>query len=333
MRLRGGLAAVLGLAVLALTACGEADLPDGEPPAAQPGGGTATSDTGSGGTPSAAASPGESEPTEADPGEAGDLASLAEDLAGEQSASSVAPRRGPVLGADISWPQCPEGMGIPERPTLGMPMPVDEAEYVVIGLTNGPGFTPNPCLADQVAWVRDRGLLVSAYSVLSYPDRAQLREHRGAGPYDGSTRRGALRNVGHEQAAYNIDNLRAAGLETPIVWLDVEPVAVWEWSADRAANAAVVEGAARAYRDAGYRIGVYSTPYMWEEIVGDFELGVPEWRAAGTAGRAEALSRCGRDWVIQGGEAVLGQWVADRRDHNLTCPGVATDLGRWFHPY
>ena len=29
-------------------------------------------------------------------------------------------------------------------------MPVDEARYVIIGLTNGPGFYPNPCLASQV---------------------------------------------------------------------------------------------------------------------------------------------------------------------------------------
>jgi hypothetical protein len=319
------LAAVACLAGLLVSACGETGgAPGGAAQATEPG-------VTDGSTPEAAGDP--AEPSDVDSEGASDLASLAEDLAGEQTGSSVAPRRGHVLGADISWPQCPKGMGIPERRTLGMPMPVDEAEYVVIGLTNGPGFSPNPCLADQVQWAADRELLVSAYSVLSYPDRDQLREHRGTGPYDGSTRRGALRNVGYQQAAYNIANLRRAGLETPMVWLDVEPVSVWEWSGDRLANAAVVEGAARGYRDAGYRIGVYSTPYMWEEIVGDFGLGVPEWRAAGTAGRDEALNRCGGDWSIQGGKALLGQWLADRRDHNLTCPGVSADLGRWFHQY
>ena len=33
-------------------------------------------------------------------------------------------------------------------------------------------------------------------------------------------------------------------------------------------------GAARAYTDAGFAVGVYSTPYLWETVVGNFELGV-----------------------------------------------------------
>jgi hypothetical protein len=45
------------------------------------------------------------------------------------------------------------------------------------------------------------------------------------------------------------------------------------------------------------------------------------------------LSRCGDDWVIQGGSGVLGQWVEAGRDRNVTCPGVSADLDRWFHRY
>ena len=68
-------------------------------------------------------------------------------------------------------------------------------------------------------------------------------------------------------------------------------------------------------------------------MVGNLSLGVPEWRAAGQTSRAEATSRCGPDWMIQGGAAVLGQWVEHGRDQNITCPGVHRDLGRWFHQY
>ncbi|WP_183092312.1 hypothetical protein [Nocardioides stalactiti] len=262
--------------------------------------------------------------------EAGDLADMAEDLAND-ARGTIPPRAGEVLGADISWPQCPKGMGIPEKQSLGLPMPVDEAEFVVVGLTNGPGFTPNPCLADQVAWVEERELMISAYAVASYPDDATLARYEWDGPFDGTRLAGRLRNVGYQQARFNVVSMIEAGLETPIVWIDVEPVPDFEWSADKAANAAVVEGAARAYTEAGYSIGVYSTPYLWDGVVGDFELGVPEWRAAGRTSRDEALARCGDDWSIQGGTAVLGQWVADNRDHNVTCPGIAQDLGRWFH--
>ena len=225
-----------------------------------------------------------------------------------------------MLGADISWPQCPPGMGIEHKETSGQPMPTAEAEYVVIGLTNGPGFHANPCLADQVAWARDRGLLVAAYSVISWPDEAAQEQY------------GGLREAGYAQAQFNLGSMEAAGLDSPIVWLDVEQVPHYEWSASTAANAEVVLGAAQGYLDAGYRIGVYSTPYIWSSLVGDLSLGVPEWRAAGQTSRAEAESRCGPDWVIQGGEAVLGQWVEDSRDKNVTCPGAERRLGEFFAP-
>lgn len=242
-------------------------------------------------------------------------------------------RRGPVLGGDISWPQCPKGLGIPERRTLGLPLPPPEAEYVVIGLTNGPSFTPNPCLAYQVAWAKERGLLTSAYVVLSGPYGDTLARHGGTGPYDAGTTAGRLANLGHAQARYSLAVMRRAGLDTPFVWLDVEPVPAFDWSDDPAANAQVVRGAARAWTEAGYRIGVYSTAALWAGVVGDLELGLPEWRAAGETSRAEALRRCGPASRIQGGPAVLGQWLQDSRDYNVTCPGVAADLESYFRDY
>ena len=262
------------------------------------------------------------------------LARLAEAAAAALPSTRVPrPRPGEVLGADVSWPQCPRGMGIPERRTLGRPMPLPTAQYVVLGLTNGPGFTANPCLADQVRWVRERHLLAAAYAVVSLPDAAALAEHGRDGPYDGTTSLGAHANAGYQQALANVVTLRRAGLASPVVWVDVEPVPDFEWSGDRTRNAAVVEGALRGYRDAGYRVGVYSTPALWSGVVGDFAPGLPEWRAAGQTSRAEARARCGADWSIQGGAAVLAQWVEDERDQNLTCPGTSRRLARWFAQY
>ena len=122
----------------------------------------------------------------------------------------------------------------------------------------------------------------------------------------------------------------AAGLESPIIWLDIESVPFYDWSTDPAANSEVVLGAAQGYVDAGYRVGVYSTPHLWESVVGDLSLGVPEWRAAGQTSQAEALARCGGDWLIQGGTAALAQWVEGGRDVDVTCPGTETILGNYF---
>jgi hypothetical protein len=261
------------------------------------------------------------------------LEPLPESPAPTTEATSPRAPRPPVIGADMSWPQCPKGMGIPEKRSQGAPLPLDTAAYVILGLTNGPGFTPNPCLPSMVEWVRERDLLVAAYAVGSFPDTAALEMYGGLGPFDGSTREGALANTGYQQARFNVTSMLRTGLETPVVWIDVEPVPDFEWSADTEANAAVVRGLARGYRSAGYRIGVYSTPLLWEGVVGDLSLGIPEWRAAGQTSMAEALDRCAADWVIQGGPSVMAQWVQDNRDHNVTCPGTADEMSRWFHRY
>jgi hypothetical protein len=240
---------------------------------------------------------------------------------------------GLVLGGDISWPQCPKGMGIPEKRSGGLPLPVSEARFVVIGLTNGPGFVANPCVQSQLAWARSHHLLVSAYSVISGPTRFTPDNAERTGPFDGSTRLGGLSNIGYQQARFNVATLKRIGFETPIVWLDVEQVPHFEWSSDTQANAAVVRGAAKGYTDAGYAVGTYSTPYLWESVVGSLALRAAEWRAAGQTSRDEALRRCRGDWVIQGGRAVLGQWVEAGRDMNVTCPGASAEMLRWFHQY
>ncbi|GAA1935230.1 hypothetical protein [Nocardioides marmoribigeumensis] len=238
---------------------------------------------------------------------------------------------GVVEGADASWPQCPKGLGIPQKRTLGAPMPLPSARFVVLGLTNGPSFTPNPCLADQVAWVRSRRLMVGAYAVHSRPDEATVARLRDQGPYDAGSRLGAQRNVGYQQAMYAVAQMRQAGLPAPLVWIDVEPVPDFDWGPDLEANAAVIEGAVRGYRAAGLRVGFYSTPLLWKGVVGDRTFGgQPEWRAAGQTSRAEALRRCAPDWSFGGGPAVMGQWVELGRDRNLTCPTATGRLVDYF---
>jgi hypothetical protein len=212
-------------------------------------------------------------------------------------------------------------------------MPTDAARFVVLGLTNGPGFTENPCLADQVQWVKDRHLLAAAYAVVSRPSRDQLAEHGGRGPFDADTDLGRQANAGYQQALAAVATMRRAGLETPLVWLDVEHVPDFEWGEDLAANGSVVQGAAQGYADAGYRVGVYSTPSLWADVVGDLALGLPEWRPAGQSPRETALERCGDDWRVQGGDAVMVQWVAERRDLDVTCPGAVDRAGKWFRQY
>ena len=246
-------------------------------------------------------------------------------LGATAAATPVGPTAGgaarPLLGSDISWPNCPKGLGMPSRRTQGKPMPQASARFAVIGLTNGPAFHPNPCLEEQVAFARLQHLWTAAYAVVTYPTRWQLRTYGEAGPYDAGSATGRLRNTGWAQARQNVDALRQVGLASPIVWMDVEPVSSpAPWTRRVAANRAVLEGAIDAYRDAGLRVGFYSTPSMWQDIVGRVRYGLPEWRTAGLSTRRAALGRC-RGPDFQGGPAVLTQWYTARQDFDTLCPG------------
>jgi hypothetical protein len=238
-----------------------------------------------------------------------------------------------VTGGDVSWPQCPEGMGIPARRSLGLPMPGDAAAFVVIGLTNGPAFTPNPCLASQVQWARERGLPTSAYAVATWPTARQLTRYGHGGPFAGTTRRSRLRNVGWAEGRYNLARLASAGLAVPHVWIDVEHYSIRPWSGSRRDNRALVRGVVRAYQDAGVATGFYSTSLQWGQIVGSTRWGLPEWHTAGPTGRATALGRCA-ERSFQGGPVVLAQWWTDTRDHDLVCPTgpAATAMPAFFTP-
>lgn len=239
------------------------------------------------------------------------------------SAAPVSPRgtgSTVVAGGDVSWPQCPLGMGIPSRRSLGLPMPGDRARFVVIGLTNGPAFTPNPCLASQVQWARDRRVPVSAYAVATWPTARQLSRYGATGPYAGTTLRSRLRNVGYAEGRYNLGRLGTVGLTVPHVWIDVEHYSIRPWSSDRRNNRAVVRGVARAYQDAGIATGFYSTSLQWTDIVGRVSWGLPEWHTAGPRSKSVALSRCS-EASFQGGPVVLAQWWTDSADHDLVCPG------------
>ena len=239
-----------------------------------------------------------------------------------------------LLGNDVSWPQCPRGLGIPSRPTEGKAMPPASARFIVIGLTNGPGFSPNPCLGTQTDWAKSHHVYTAAYSMTTYPTPAQVATYGSAGPYKGTTLVTKLANTGYAQAQFNVASMSAAGLVSPIVWVDVESYRVAPWSKSKAANKAVVDGVLRGDRAAGLRVGVYSTPYLWNSVVGPARYGLPEWRTAGPRSKAVAQTRCTGP-SFQGGRAVLAQWTTRAMDYDLTCPGFSTPsaLATYFHRY
>jgi len=239
-----------------------------------------------------------------------------------------------LFGNDVSWPQCPKGLGIPSRPTEGKAMPPASATFIVIGLTNGPGFYPNPCLAAQTDWATSHHAYSAVYAMTTYPSSAQIATYGLTGPYKGTTWLPKLANTGYAQAQFNVASMRAAGLVSPIVWVDVESYRLAPWSKSKTGNKAVLDGVLRGYRAAGFKVGAYSNPYLWNGVVGSAHYSLPEWRTAGPMPRATAQTRCAGP-TFQGGPAVLAQWTTKAMDYDLTCPRYSTPsaLAAYFHKY
>ena len=237
-------------------------------------------------------------------------------LATPSQASTAPPPGSLVTGADASWPNCPTGLGVPDRRTLGLPLPLADARFVVLGLTNGYGFTANPCLASQVVWGRARHLWLGAYANTGYPSDAELQRYGGTG-----TLVQRLVRTGRAQAASALASMRAAGLAAPMIWLDIEPNSARPWSVNTAANNAVIDGLYSGYREAGLLVGIYSYASGWQQITGRRQTpGLPAWVPAGRTDRATALTRCSGSF--NGGPVWIAQWTDGVRDFDVTCPGM-----------
>jgi len=238
---------------------------------------------------------------------------------------SALPHLGSLLeGGDVSWPNCPKGMGIPGRHGYGLPLPTRTARFVVLGATNGPAFTRNPCLRSQLTWARQRHLWVAAYAVVHYPTATELRRYGGRG---GVARR--LYRVGAAEARHALLTLHRAGLRTPMVWVDVETVGGHRWSTRPSMNNALLAGVLSTYRRAHVRTGIYSYAHAWNKIAGGKRMPHDTWVPSGTNQRAKALARCSQR-SFSGGKVLLGQWSDGKRDYDVTCPGTTRSMRSLF---
>jgi hypothetical protein len=234
-----------------------------------------------------------------------------------------------VQGADISWPNCPKGEGIPSRRSSGEPLPLPSAQFVVIGLTNGPGFYPNPCLANQLRWATNHDKLIAAYALTTYPTKAEITTYGANGPYDSTTRQGALKNAAYAEAEYNLSTLSAVGLSVPMIWVDVEPYPVAPWSHNLAANRTVISAVTAAYQASGYQVGIYTNPNGWPQVVGNAQLtALPTWSTIGAGRLPGARRQCSRG--PSGGPDWMVQWWIGSRDYDVLCATGRQNLSTIF---
>jgi len=160
-------------------------------------------------------------------------------------------------GYDVSVYQC---TNLPPSPhTIGV-VEVD-----------GDGTTfanPNPCLSSEASWA---GAGLNLYDFLYFGNAA-------TGP--GACQGDLACNFGFQQAEAVYGWAQTAGVNTQVTWwLDVEQPATF-WSPSLPENAQVVQGAIIGLRAEGINnVGVYSSPGVWNTVVGNFQPAVPYWMA------------------------------------------------------
>jgi peptidoglycan hydrolase-like protein with peptidoglycan-binding domain len=119
--------------------------------------------------------------------------------------------------------------------------------------------------------------------------------------------------------------MRAVGLAVPRLWIDVEVSTVLPWSRHVVNNIALLRGVLAGLRAAHMPVGVYTTPNMWQEITGGFQLNIPNWLPSGDGKARHAARLCqtsatsGRTWLVQYTQAL---------DSDLTCPVLNPVPGR-----
>ncbi|HEY4670120.1 MAG TPA: hypothetical protein VIH05_10130 [Tepidiformaceae bacterium] len=228
-------------------------------------------------------------------------------LAGTQASNAEGPTLPDAgsVGYDISWPQC-DG-SYPQQPVA----------FGIVGVNGGRAYTRNRCLESQWRWASEAAGEAGVYINLNYPKQRTLGTVTGpAGTCTRDDRYCQAYNYGYNAARSSISYARAAGVETSNWWLDIETMNYW--SDDKWLNRVVIAAAIDHLLEQRMNVGIYSTPYQWGVIAGDYAPGLPVW-TAGALGLEGAKARCNSQYAFGGGTVRMVQWV-ETYDMNYVCP-------------
>lgn len=233
-------------------------------------------------------------------------AALALIFALRAGAGAYGPYPPAATGIDISYPQCQNGL------------PPSPQAFGLIGVTGGRALYQNPCLITEYAWALTASAPPSFFVNLNAPGGSTAFK-ANAGP------KGFCRpddtfclsyNYGYNSVRLAYADAESQETTSSMWWLDIETEN--SWSDNTAANDQVIQGAVDYLRGQGRTVGVYSTSKQWNQIAGNFNLGVPVW-VAGAPDAASAPDFCAPSHAFAGGTIWLVQYVAGDFDNDYAC--------------
>src|SRR5262249_43867042 len=155
-------------------------------------------------------------------------------------------------GYDVSWPNC--GANLPTHPAFG-----------IVGISDGLGYSQNPCLAHEAAAFPNLSLYVntgwydqSVHVNPNSPRVCTLGDHNCL-----------AYNYGYNAGLYALDYAGSLQLSARTWWLDVETSNTW--NADITQNRYSLQGEHDALLSNGVTtVGVYSTTFQWNSVTGSW---------------------------------------------------------------
>lgn len=206
-----------------------------------------------------------------------------------------------ITGWDISWPQCPTNE-----------VPSGQVAFAVIGISGGRPFTENECFLQQFSWAVQN----SQSTPQIYVNIAGLKDGWTDPTCAATDLPCNAYYYGKAAAVYAEATAKRYDADSPIWWLDVETAN--SWSTDQFLNDRVVGGAIEYLKATGHRVGIYSTPRVWNLLMGSYAPGVPVW-TAGADDLQTAPARCSSAYAFGGGQVLMVQYVSEHLDANFSC--------------
>jgi hypothetical protein len=193
-----------------------------------------------------------------------------------------------TVGSDISWPNCNAKIAT-------------GAKFGIVGVTDGLGYSTNPCLAKEASNYSNLSLYVNTGWDSSSTHINATSPHVCA---TGDNNCLAY-NYGYNAGLYAYNSASGAGVHTSTWWLDVETSNTW--SANVLQNQNSLQGEHDALTASGATtVGAYSTTAQWNSVTGSWLNNWPSWGATTWKTASQAKTYCtghqftgGLTWLIQ----------------------------------
>jgi hypothetical protein len=204
-------------------------------------------------------------------------------------------------GVDIGWPNC--NTRVP-RVTFG-----------IVGVTDGHGYSTNPCIAKEASHFGNLSLYVNtgwynhSTHINATSPKVCAQGHNNCLAY----------NYGYNAGLYAINAAQSVGVSSTTWWLDVETGNTWNTDVVQNQNSLQGEHDALVAHGAT-TVGVYSTTAQWKSLTGGWQNNWPSWGATTWTTAKHAHTYCtGHEFT--GGPSYLMQYKPSgaKVDYDVAC--------------